>query len=95
MLIQNIFIILMVKGEGEPEGFVNEVDNIIGKTVSCFTLNNGGLGWYPVFDSYAKGKEYLEIDGYYIDHGGGNYHSIFSKDQNVFSKKNTSQSSIV
>ena len=29
--------------EGEPEGFVNEVDNIIGKTVNCFTLNKSGL----------------------------------------------------
>ena len=56
--------------EGEPEGFVNEVKDIAGKTVQCFTLNNNGLSWFPVFDSYAKGKEYLEIDGYYIDYGG-------------------------
>ena len=56
--------------KGEPEGFVNEVDNILGKTVNCFTLNISGLGWFPVFDSYAPGKEYLEIDGYYIDYGG-------------------------
>ena len=37
--------------EGEPEGFVNEVDITIGKTVKCFTLNQSGLGWFPVFDS--------------------------------------------
>ena len=73
--------------EGEPEGFVNEVDNIIGKTVSCFTLNNGGLGWYPVFDSYAKGKEYLEIDGYYIDHGGATTTPYFQRPKCFFEKE--------
>jgi len=73
--------------EGEPEGFVNEVDNIIGKTVSCFTLNNGGLGWYPVFDSYAKGKEYLEIDGYYIDHGGATTTPYFQRPKCFFQKE--------
>ena len=73
--------------EGEPEGFVNEVDNIIGKTVSCFTLNNGGLGWYPVFDSYAKGKEYLEIDGYYIDHGGATTTPYFQRPECFFEKE--------
>ena len=75
--------------EGEPEGFVNEVDNIIGKTVSCFTLNNGGLGWYPVFDSYAKGKEYLEIDGYYIDHGGATTTPYFQRPKCFFEKEHT------
>ena len=73
--------------EGEPEGFVNEVDNIIGKTVNCFTLNNGGLGWYPVFDSYAKGKEYLEIDGYYIDHGGATTTPYFQRPKCFFEKE--------
>mgnify|MGYP005739138813 FL=1 len=75
--------------EGEPEGFVNEVDNIIGKTVSCFTLNNGGLGWYPVFDSYAKGKEYSEIDGYYIDHGGATTTPYFQRPKCFFEKEHT------
>ena len=31
----------------QKEGFVNEVNDIIGKTVKCFTLNNNGLGWFP------------------------------------------------
>ena len=75
--------------KGQPEGFVNEVDNIIGKTVNCFTLNNGGLGWYPVFDSYAKGKEYSEIDGYYIDHGGATTTPYFQRPKCFFEKEHT------
>ena len=51
----------------EPEGFINEVDNIIGKTVDCFTLNNSGLSWFPVFDSSNKNDE---VDGIYIDYAG-------------------------
>ena len=73
--------------EGEPEGFVNEVDNILGKTVNCFTLNISGLGWFPVFDSYAPGKEYLEIDGYYIDYGGAVTTPWFQRPKCFFEKE--------
>ena len=71
----------------EPEGFVNEVDNILGKTVNCFTLNISGLGWFPVFDSYAPGKEYLEIDGYYIDYGGAVTTPWFQRPKCFFEKE--------
>ena len=73
--------------KGEPEGFVNEVDNILGKTVNCFTLNISGLGWFPVFDSYAPGKEYLEIDGYYIDYGGAVTTPWFQRPKCFFEKE--------
>ncbi len=73
--------------EGEPEGFVNEVDYILGKTVNCFTLNISGLGWFPVFDSYAPGKEYLEIDGYYIDYGGAVTTPWFQRPKCFFEKE--------
>ena len=73
--------------EGEPEGFVNEVDHILGKTVNCFTLNISGLGWFPVFDSYAPGKEYLEIDGYYIDYGGAVTTPWFQRPKCFFEKE--------
>ncbi len=73
--------------EGEPEGFVNEVDNILGKTVNCFTLNISGLGWFPVFDSYSPGKEYLEIDGYYIDYGGAVTTPWFQRPKCFFEKE--------
>ena len=73
--------------EGEPEGFVNEVDNILGKTVNCFTLNISGLGWFPVFDSYAPGKDYLEIDGYYIDYGGAVTTPWFQRPKCFFEKE--------
>lgn len=60
---------------GQKEGFINEVnvvlqnniDDIIGKTVKCFTLNNGGMGWFPIFDSMSKNEE---IEGYFIDVAG-------------------------
>ena len=73
--------------KGEPEGFVNEVDNILGKTVNCFTLNISGLGWFPVFDSYSPGKEYLEIDGYYIDYGGAVTTPWFQRPKCFFEKE--------
>jgi len=73
--------------EGEPEGFVNEVKDIAGKTVQCFTLNNNGLSWFPVFDSYAKGKKYLEIDGYYIDYGGAVCTPWFQRPECFFEKE--------
>ena len=73
--------------KGEPEGFVNEVDNILGKTVNCFTLNISGLGWFPVFDSYAPGKEYSEIDGYYIDYGGAVTTPWFQRPKCFFEKE--------
>ena len=73
--------------KGEPEGFVNEVDNILGKTVNCFTLNISGLGWFPVFDSYAPGKEYLEIDGYYVDYGGAVTTPWFQRPKCFFEKE--------
>ena len=73
--------------KGEPEGFVNEVDNILGNTVNCFTLNISGLGWFPVFDSYAPGKEYLEIDGYYIDYGGAVTTPWFQRPKCFFEKE--------
>lgn len=73
--------------QNEPEGFVNEVKDIIGKTVNCFTLNIDGLGWFPVFDSYAKGKEYIEIDGYYIDYGAADCTRQFERPKCFFDKK--------
>ena len=73
--------------EGEPEGFVNEVDNITGKTVNCFTLNKGGGGWFPIFDSYPKGREYIDIDSYYIDHGGATTTPYFQRPECFFEKE--------
>ena len=68
--------------EGEPEGFVNEVENIIGKTVNCFTLNISGLGWFPIFSSYSN-----EVDGYYIDFGGAVTTSWFQRPDCFFEKE--------
>ena len=71
--------------EDQPEGFINEVDNIIGKTVECFTLNNTGLGWFPIFNSYAKGQEYIAIDGFYIDFAGAVTTPYFQRPKCFFS----------
>lgn len=71
----------------EPEGFVNEVDNIIGKTVNCFTLNKGGGGWFPIFDSYLKGRKYIDIDSYYIDYGAAYNTPYFQRPKCFFEKE--------
>tara|TARA_Y100000816_G_C26036166_1_gene542547 strand:+ start:210 stop:1148 length:939 start_codon:yes stop_codon:yes gene_type:complete len=68
--------------EGEPEGFVNEVENIIGKSVECFTLNKSGLGWFPIFASYSQG-----VDGYYIDFAGAENTPWFQRPECFFEKE--------
>jgi hypothetical protein len=68
--------------KSEPEGFVNEIDHILGKTVNCFTLNKSGAGWFPLFSSYSNGA-----DGYYIDFGGAITTPWFQRPDCFFEKE--------
>ena len=72
--------------EKQPEGFVNEVKDILGKKVNCFTLNKAGLGWFPLFSSNSENKAKPGIDSYYIDFAGAENTPWFQRPKCFFGK---------